>query len=115
MARLFSLGCEAMTKSQAYNTASAFCILHAGFVSFSAWQPIGPNTDSFNRVFLFGVWPILVFAWPLWLIALPIFWRFGERKWSRLLIPLGAGILVLIPALLYLLVMYAWFTQGPGP
>ena len=103
-----------MTKSQAYNTLSALCVLHAAFVSYSAWLPIGPNTDSFNRVFLFGIWPILVFAWPLWLIALPVYWRFGERRWPRLLIPLGVGILVMVPAIFYLYVMWAFAHYGPG-
>jgi hypothetical protein len=100
-----------MTKSQQYNTAFALCLLHAAFVSYAAWLPIGPNTDAFNKVFLFGVWPVLVFVWPLWLIALFILWRSGERKKWKLFIPIGVATLVMVPALLYL----AAITSGVGP
>jgi hypothetical protein len=103
-----------MTKSQTYNTAIALCLLHAAFVSFSAWVPIGPNTDSFNKVFLFGIWPILVLVWPIWLIVIFVLWFFGQRNWLRLLVPVFVGIVFLIPALFYVLVMYAFFTRGPG-
>jgi hypothetical protein len=111
---VYSLVITPMTKSEAYNLASILCVLHAAFLSYSGWCLIGPNTDSFNKAFLFGIWPALVFAWPLWLIALPIFWRFSERKWAKLLFPLGLGVLFLLPALVYLAVMYAFLSHGPG-
>jgi len=107
-------GCDVMTRSRAYVAASVLCILHAALVSYAAWLPVGPNTGTFNRSFYFGIWPILVISWPLWLIVLFILWRRGERERWQLLVPAAVGIVALIPGLLYLVVMIAFFTHGPG-
>jgi len=73
---------------------------------------IVPNTPEFNKVFD-TVWGILLLAWPLWLVALVILWFFGDRKWWRLFVPIGLGILLLVPALFFVWLM-ANFTQHPG-
>jgi len=82
-----SLGCDVMTRSRAYVAASVLCVLHAALVSYAAWLPVGPNTGTFNRSFYFGIWPMLVISWPLWLIVLFILWRRGERERWQLLVP----------------------------
>ncbi len=97
--------------SRPYKIASILCILHAAFLSCSPWMQIGPNTDSFNKVFLFGVWPIMLLVWPFWVIPL---WITCKRRCRRLFFPMGLGFLILTPALFYLWVMWAFTHYGPG-
>jgi hypothetical protein len=93
-----------MSKSKAYNISLALCLSHAALLSITPWVQIGPNTVAFNKAF-YDVWGIFLSIWPLWLIALVILWRLGDRKWWRLLVAFGLGLVLLIPALLFIDVM----------
>jgi hypothetical protein len=104
-----------MAKSKTYEIALTLCLLHAALLGFTRWMEFGPthNTPAFNQAFD-TVWGILLLAWPLWLIVLFILWRSGDRKRWRLVVPIVLGIILLIPALFFLLVMWAFGQRGPG-
>jgi hypothetical protein len=108
---LYSLAARPMLREEAHIAASVFCVLHAALISYSLMHTVGTNTDNFGGAFLYYT---LVFAWPVWLIVLPISWSFTSRNWWKLLVPLGLGALALLPALADLQVVFAFLIHGPG-
>jgi hypothetical protein len=106
-----SLGMRPALREEAHIAASVFCVLHAALVSYLLWHTIRPNTDNFSRELSFYT---LAFAWPVWLVVLPILWSFTARKWWKLLVPLGLGTLALFPALPDLESVFSFLIHGPG-
>ena len=104
-----------MAKSKTYEIALTLCLIHAALLGFTRWMDFGPeyNTPAFNQAFDI-VWGICLLAWPLWLVVLFILWRSGDRKRWRLVAPIVLGIILLIPAFFFLLVMWAFGQRGPG-
>lgn len=72
-----------------YNAGLSLCLLHAAFlgITFNAYAgQVGGLTDLINTV-----WWALFLGWPIWLVALVVFWFNSDRKLWRLLVPIGLG------------------------
>ena len=88
-----------------YNAGLALCLLQAAFLAITFYATLGwagPIIDDFNFM-----WWGLFFIWPLWLVALVIFWFYGDRKIWRLLVPLGLGFAFIAGVVLFI-VWLAW-------
>jgi hypothetical protein len=86
-----------------YNAVFALCLLQAAllgitFAAITGRVHLGSANDILNLLtdVIRMAWVPLFLAWPIWLLALGVFWFFGGRKPWRLLVPLGFGIVYIM-------------------
>lgn len=70
-----------------YNAALALCLLHAAFLGITFALKTGQvHLGNANVIFnvltdvIYMAWVPLFLAWPIWSVALVLFWFFGDRK-----------------------------------
>jgi hypothetical protein len=90
-----------------YDNAVRGCVLHASFLTASiwlwwwgawkwlSWLPTGTEE---------AVWFVLLAVWPVWAVVL---WRVGGDRCWRIISPVLAGLVVLVPSFALMLVIYA--------
>jgi hypothetical protein len=68
-------------------------------------MPIGHHTDNSDQLLYEGIWPLLLFLWPAWLVIMPVVVYSSDRNWRKLFVPLVLGSMILVPAVFYLLMV----------
>ena len=96
-----------MSIAQRYPFLALACIAYSGMLTgillyMGFIQSHVPA--SLHHIVYYG-WYLLILVWPLWSVPL---WKYGSKKAWTVILPMGLGLLTMIPVLFYIWVALCW-------